>query len=79
MCWNLITEHKVLLAEGLLGIPLFDVSPGEMYFASLERYFSENFTGTATHFLVTASLEAWEGPTRIFARTWDAAVPRSEV
>ncbi|MFO1061449.1 MAG: CocE/NonD family hydrolase [Dongiaceae bacterium] len=36
-------------------------------------------TGTATHFLVTASLEAWEGATRIFARTYDAAVPRTEI
>src|SRR5262249_29120012 len=27
------------LAEALLDIPVFDVSPGEMFFASLERYF----------------------------------------
>jgi glycosyltransferase involved in cell wall biosynthesis len=39
LCWNALTEHKLLLAEGLLDIPLFDVSPGEMYFSSLERYF----------------------------------------
>lgn len=38
--WNVIAEHKVLIADGLLDIPLFDVSPGEMYFRSLERYFS---------------------------------------
>jgi hypothetical protein len=36
-------------------------------------------TGTATHFLITASLEAWDGTTRIFARTYDAAVPRTDV
>ncbi|AUX36037.1 MULTISPECIES: glycosyltransferase [Sorangium] len=38
--WNVIAEHKVLLADGLLDVPLFDVSPGEMYFASLRRYFA---------------------------------------
>jgi len=37
--WNVIPEYKVLLADMLLDVPLFDVSPGEMYFASLERYF----------------------------------------
>ncbi len=37
--WNVIPEYKVLLADMLVGVPLFDVSPGEMYFASLERYF----------------------------------------
>ncbi|HEX7601364.1 MAG TPA: glycosyltransferase family 4 protein, partial [Polyangiaceae bacterium] len=37
--WNAITQHKLLLADGLLGVPVFDVSPGEMYFASLDRYF----------------------------------------
>ncbi|MGK3959383.1 glycosyltransferase [Sorangium sp. So ce118] len=40
LMWNLIAEHKVLLADGLLDVPLFDVSPGEMYFASLRRYFA---------------------------------------
>ena len=38
--WNVIVEHKVLLVDTLLDIPVFDVSPGEMYFESLERYFS---------------------------------------
>lgn len=41
LCWNALTEHKLLLAEGLLDVPLFDVSPGEMYFSSLERYFEK--------------------------------------
>jgi glycosyltransferase involved in cell wall biosynthesis len=36
--WNVIAEHKILLADGLLDVPVFDVSPGEMYFTSLERY-----------------------------------------
>jgi glycosyltransferase involved in cell wall biosynthesis len=40
LLWNVITEHKLRLAEGLLDVPLFDVSPGEMYFASLQRYFA---------------------------------------
>ncbi len=38
--WNVIAVHKLLLADGLLDTPLFDVSPGEMYFASLQRYFA---------------------------------------
>ena len=40
LLWNVIPEYKVLLADGLLDIPVFDVSPGEMYFESLARYFS---------------------------------------
>ena len=39
LLWNVIPEHKVLFVDALLGTPVFDVSPGEMYFASLERYF----------------------------------------
>lgn len=39
LLWNAIAEHKLLLADALLDIPIFDVSPGEMYFESLERYF----------------------------------------
>ena len=38
--WNALAEHKVLLADALLDVPLYDVSPGEMYFASLERHFA---------------------------------------
>jgi hypothetical protein len=39
--WNVIPEHKVRLAEALSGeIPVFDVSPGEMFFASLHRLFA---------------------------------------
>jgi glycosyltransferase involved in cell wall biosynthesis len=37
--WNLIPEHKILLADMLLQTPVFDVSPGEMSYASLDRYF----------------------------------------
>jgi len=39
LLWNVIPEYKILLADALLDLPVFDVSPGEMYFASLERYF----------------------------------------
>lgn len=38
--WNVIPEYKILLADALWGFPVFDVSPGEMCFASLERYFA---------------------------------------
>jgi len=37
--WNAMPEHKLLLADALFDLPLFDVSPGEMYFESLERVF----------------------------------------
>ena len=38
--WNALAQHKILLADALFDVPLFDVSPGEMYFESLERYFA---------------------------------------
>jgi glycosyltransferase involved in cell wall biosynthesis len=41
LLWNALAEYKILLADGLLDIPLYDVSPGEMYYASLERYFAK--------------------------------------
>lgn len=37
--WNLRPEFKIALADALLHTPVFDVSPGEMNLASLERYF----------------------------------------
>lgn len=45
--WNVIAEVKTLLAERLVGTRLFDVSPGEMYFASLDRYFAKPRVGLA--------------------------------
>ena len=39
LMWNLLQEYKVLLADLLIGVPIFDVSPGEMYYASLGKYF----------------------------------------
>ena len=38
--WNAICEYKVLLADSLLDVPVHDVSPGEMFFTSWERYFA---------------------------------------
>ncbi len=38
--WNLIPAFKILLADALLDVPVFDVSPGEMFFTSLTRYFA---------------------------------------
>jgi len=38
--WNVIPVYKILLVDALGRIPVWDVSPGEMYFASLERYFA---------------------------------------
>ena len=43
--WNLIPVFKILLADALLHTPVFDVSPGEMFFASLTRYFANPRTG----------------------------------
>ena len=37
--WNLITSWKVLLADALLDMRVFDISPGEMLFSSLTRFF----------------------------------------
>ncbi|MEZ4308890.1 MAG: glycosyltransferase [Polyangiaceae bacterium] len=37
--WNTIAEHKALVADLLWDVRVFDVSPGEMYFRSLARYF----------------------------------------
>ncbi|HET9957614.1 MAG TPA: glycosyltransferase family 4 protein [Polyangiaceae bacterium] len=45
LLWNVIPEHKLLLVDGLWGVPVYDVSPGEMYFSSLERYFRKPRAG----------------------------------
>jgi glycosyltransferase involved in cell wall biosynthesis len=39
LLWNVIPEYRVLIADGLFGVPLFDVSPGATSFDSLDRYF----------------------------------------
>lgn len=43
--WNALAEHKILLADALLHVPVFDVSPGEMYYASLDRRFARATPG----------------------------------
>ena len=43
--WNLRPAFKVLLADALLDIPAFDVSPGEMFFESLDSYFAKSHGG----------------------------------
>ncbi|MFO0674258.1 MAG: glycosyltransferase family 4 protein [Polyangiaceae bacterium] len=43
--WNLVAELRVRVADALLGTPCFDVSPGEMSYASLERYLARPRVG----------------------------------
>jgi glycosyltransferase involved in cell wall biosynthesis len=43
--WNLMPPYKILLADALLDTPVYDVSPGEMYFDSLTRYFAQPMPG----------------------------------
>ena len=38
--WNAMPPVKLLLADALVAVPVFDVSPGEMFFASLDRFFA---------------------------------------
>jgi glycosyltransferase involved in cell wall biosynthesis len=40
--WNLRPAFKVLLADALLHVPVFDVSPGEMFYESLDSYFAQS-------------------------------------
>jgi len=44
--WNVISQHKVLIADLLLDTPIWDVSPGEMYFASFEKYLTKPRIGS---------------------------------
>ena len=39
--WNVIAEYKILLTDLLYNDRIFDVSPGEMNFHSLEKYFAK--------------------------------------
>jgi glycosyltransferase involved in cell wall biosynthesis len=39
LLWNVIPVYRVLIADGLFDVPLFDVSPGVMSFDALDRYF----------------------------------------
>jgi glycosyltransferase involved in cell wall biosynthesis len=40
LLWNVMPPLKLMLADILQGIPVYDVSPGEMLFRSLERCFA---------------------------------------
>ncbi len=44
--WNVISQHKVLVADLLLDTPIWDVSPGEMYFASFDKYLARPRVGS---------------------------------
>jgi glycosyltransferase involved in cell wall biosynthesis len=44
--WNVISQHKVLIADLLFDTPIWDVSPGEMYFASFEKYLARPRVGS---------------------------------
>jgi glycosyltransferase involved in cell wall biosynthesis len=39
--WNLRPAFKVALADALLNKPVYDVSPGEMFYDSFEKYFQK--------------------------------------
>jgi len=43
--WNTIPVYKLLLADGLMGVPIYDVSPGEMNLTSLENCLASGFIG----------------------------------
>ena len=45
LLWNVLPSYRVLLADGLLHVPLFDVSPGALSFEALDDYFSRPHTG----------------------------------
>lgn len=47
LLWNVMPPVKVLLADILHGVPIFDVSPGEMLFHSLDRFFAAPPPGLA--------------------------------
>jgi glycosyltransferase involved in cell wall biosynthesis len=39
--WNAIQSYKLHVADALLRVPVFDVSPGEMFYDSLDTYFAK--------------------------------------
>ena len=78
--WNVIAEHKVLLADALLGVPVFDVSPGEMLFAGMDRYLTRPRVGlpyrTALAYgaLLTGFVVKWAGEAERAQQTFGAPV-----
>jgi glycosyltransferase involved in cell wall biosynthesis len=45
--WNAISEYKLLIADSIWGIPIVDVSPGEMLYSSFDRYWNRTRPGLA--------------------------------
>lgn len=45
--WNAISEYKLLIADSVWGIPIVDVSPGEMLYSSFDRYWNRTRPGLA--------------------------------
>ena len=43
--WNAISEYKLLIADSVWGIPIVDVSPGEMLYSSFDRYWNRTRPG----------------------------------
>ncbi|MEO8615078.1 MAG: glycosyltransferase family 4 protein [Luteolibacter sp.] len=43
--WNAIMTHKLLLADALPFAKVYDISPGEMWYASLERFLENPLPG----------------------------------
>lgn len=41
LLWNVIPQHKCLLVDALFDVPIYDVSPGEMFYSSMRRYFEQ--------------------------------------
>jgi glycosyltransferase involved in cell wall biosynthesis len=39
--WNLLVEYKVRLVDAFWDVPVYDVSPGEMFYPPLERFFAQ--------------------------------------
>ncbi len=39
--WNANVEMKIRLADRLVGVPVYDTSPGEMYFAEFDKWFAK--------------------------------------
>lgn len=40
--WNALAQYKLAIADQLFDTPIFDVSPGEMFFASLEKFLANH-------------------------------------
>lgn len=43
--WNVLPEHKILVAEMLLDVAVWDVSPGETTYTAFDKYFAKPRAG----------------------------------